>query len=128
MKADLRTSSGGLVAADESLLTSVLSAGRSGFVLLVSRGINMLSQFCLVLVISRFLGQEALGVFSFVLSTTILATFISNFGLDTLVTREVANDPRQGQNLVSQIIGLKVFTSAAAFLIVNLFFLFSPLE
>lgn len=112
----------------ESSLAMFFAAGRSSFVLLASRGVNMLSQFFLILIISRSMGQEGLGIFSFVLSTTILASFISNFGLDTLVTREVASRPAQGRELVSQVLGLKLCSSLTAYCLVNLLFFLSPLE
>jgi O-antigen/teichoic acid export membrane protein len=112
----------------ESSLAMFFAAGRSSFVLLASRGVNMLSQFFLILIISRSMGRQGLGVFSFVLSTTILASFISNFGLDTLVTREIASQPARGRALVSQVLGLKLCSSLAAYFLVNLVFFFTPLD
>ncbi len=115
--------------AEESPLATLWTTSRNGILLLSARGINMLSQFALFLAISRLMGQEALGVFSFVVSTTILGTYISNLGMDTLITREAApHSPADGENLLSNLLSLKLISSVLAYSCINLSFLFLPLE
>ena len=114
--------------AEESPLATLWATGRNGILLLSARGINMLSQFVLFLVISRQMGQEALGVFTFVVSTTILGTYISNLGLDTLITREASHSPADGETLLSSLLSLKLISSVLAYSCINLSFIFLPLD
>ncbi len=107
---------------------SLSGSGWNGMLLLASRGVNMLAQFLLFWAISRQLGQESLGVFSFVVSTIILCSYFSNLGLDTLITREVARRPQSGEELLAQLLGLRLISSLATCLFVNLIFLFLPID
>ena len=63
------------------------------------------------MVVSRQLGPDLFGVFSFLTAVMVSANCFSNLGLDTWMVREVTKNRSQGKQYLSNIIGLKIGTS-----------------
>lgn len=83
---------------------------------------NAVFLFLLTLVISRQLGPELFGVFSFLTTVVVSASCFSNLGLDTWMVREVTKNPPRAQSYLSNILGLKIGTSLVTIFFVLLIF------
>lgn len=66
---------------------------RSTLTLLVSNGGGALLSFALSVIIGRALGEEGLGIYAAALAWIFPLGLLADFGLETLITREVAQDP-----------------------------------
>jgi len=78
------------------------------FVLLISDiFVNILS-LILIVFIARFLGDVGLGKYSFAFSFVGLFTIISDFGLGSLMIREIAKDKRNTQRYFSNVLTIKL--------------------
>jgi O-antigen/teichoic acid export membrane protein len=86
------------------------------------RASNALFLFLLTLVVSRQLGPDLFGVFSFLTTVVVSANGFSSLGLDIWMVREVTKTPSQGKLYLSNILGLKIGTSLIT--IVLVFFVF----
>jgi O-antigen/teichoic acid export membrane protein len=89
-----------------------------------ARFINALSILTLILVISRRLGPDIFGGYSFLNAVIITGVVIANFGLDTLMVREVSRDNLQGNQFLSNVLRFKVLSSLAVMAVVCVLFLF----
>jgi O-antigen/teichoic acid export membrane protein len=86
------------------------------------RASNAVFILLLTLVVSRQLGPALFGIFSFLTAVVVSANCFSNLGLDTWMVREVTKTPSQGQQYLSNIIGLKIGTSVVTIVLVFLVF------
>jgi O-antigen/teichoic acid export membrane protein len=86
------------------------------------RASNALFFFLLALVVSRQLGPDFFGVFSFLTTVVISANCFSNLGLDIWMVREVTKAPSKGKWYLSSILGLKMVTSLVTIILVFLVF------
>jgi O-antigen/teichoic acid export membrane protein len=66
---------------------------RNTLTLLVSNGGGALLSFVLSVIIGRALGEEGLGIYAAALAWVFPLWILAEFGLDTLITREVAQTP-----------------------------------
>lgn len=92
----------------------------------LARVFNAVLLFLLFVVISRKLGVELLGVYSFVYTVVLTGTFFANFGLDVLMVREVSRDNKLGDVYLSNILGLKIIISSliiSVICLINHFFM-----
>ncbi|MGJ3238337.1 MAG: oligosaccharide flippase family protein [Anaerolineae bacterium] len=69
--------------------------GRNTMALLVSNGGSALLSFGLSVLIGRWLGESGLGIYASVLAWVFPLSLITEFGLGTLITRDVASEPQQ---------------------------------
>ena len=76
-----------------------------------ARLINSLSILALILIISRRLGPDIFGGYSFLNAVVMTGVVVANFGLDTLMVREVSRDPLQGNRFLSSVLGFKLISS-----------------
>ena len=79
--------------------------------LLTARFFNVVSQLGIVVLISRRLGPDVFGEFSFLNAVILTGIVIANFGLDTFIVREVSRDHAKGNSLLSASLQFKLFTS-----------------
>ena len=84
---------------------------KNTFYIFAGRASNAVFLFLLTMVVSRQLGPDLFGVFSFLTAVMVSANCFSNLGLDTWMVREVTKNPSQGKQHLSNIIGLKIGTS-----------------
>ena len=77
----------------------------------------------LILIISRMLGPEIFGGYSFMNAVIITGIVVSNFGLDTYFVRETSRDNNIGKQLLSSVFGFKIISSllvmACVFVVFN---------
>ena len=79
--------------------------------------INQLLTLILVIVISRVLGDVGLGKYSFAFSFASIFLLLADFGLPTLITKEVAKDKKLAEEHLSKTFTLKLFLNFITFLI-----------
>lgn len=105
-----------------------MSKVRSSLFLFCARVFNAGSQFVLVIVVSRALGPEEFGLFSFLSATVLIGYTLGNFGLDTYMVREIS----KGNILIKDSIGhfflLKVCMAFITIFLFAVFFILYPLN
>ena len=70
--------------------TDMIYAGRSGFWLVLGQIVGTLSAFILTVIFANYLSKEVFGVYKYILSTTGFLAVFSLTGMNTVVTRAVA--------------------------------------
>ncbi len=86
---------------------------------LILNGINYLSSFLLAVLISRFLGLEGLGKYTFVFAFVSILCIISDFGLTTLLIRKINENKFRSKEFILDFNLIK--TSISVLLIVVIF-------
>ena len=76
-----------------------------------ARFVNALSIMALILIISRRLGPDIFGGYSFLNAVIMTGVVVANFGLDTLMVREVSRDHFLGKQYLASVLGFKVISS-----------------
>jgi len=74
--------------------------------------------FALYLLLARKLGVETFGLYMFALSFTLLFSVLADFGVSTVLTREVARDPRRTRALLADALALKLGFAAVTLAVV----------
>ncbi len=87
-----------------------------------ARAINALSQLGIVVLISRRLGPDTFGEFSFLNAVVLTGIVVANFGLDTYMVREVSRDQARGNRLIWTTIKFKLLSSGMVILAVFILF------
>jgi len=75
--------------------------------LLVGQSLQKLISYLIILLISRTLGDVGLGQYSFIVSFTGFVSYLSDFGINYYIMRELARD-RERRELVSYALGFKL--------------------
>ena len=76
-----------------------------------ARFVNALSMMVLILIISRRLGPDIFGGYSFLNAVIMTGVVCATFGLDTLMVRDISRDPSVGNRFLSSILAFKVISS-----------------
>lgn len=100
------------------------TARRIAFNFLSLLGSELLSkalQLLIFIFLARSLGAEQFGVFSFGIAFALLIVFIADFGLSTLMIREVSRNKNLASKYLSNAIVLKIFLSAVSIAAAYLF-------
>lgn len=84
--------------------------------------------FILVILITRYLGVEGYGQYTFAMSFVMFFAFLADFGFGPYLTREISKKPDQTERLVNSIFGAKVLFVLLAYLLIlaSLPFLHKP--
>ena len=80
--------------------------------LIVAEVLRRIFSLVTVILIGRSLGVEGFGQYSFVLSFVAVFGGFANFGLDTVLIRDVARDPRRTKSQFTATLILKLLTSS----------------
>lgn len=96
---------------------------RNNFFVFLARISNAFLQLVLVSLISRVLGKESFGVFSFVTTVVFVALNLANMGLDTLMIRTTAGNLLYAGQKLSNTLLIKFFTSSFVTLSVVMLFI-----
>ncbi|MFZ3437485.1 flippase [Vibrio harveyi] len=81
--------------------------------------LSLISSLGLSIIFARYLGAESLGQYSLALSVTGLLAIFSNFGINTIVNREVAKSTNKANIYISNSVFIKLFISAPVMLILT---------
>lgn len=79
--------------------------------LFLARFINSLAILVLILVVSRRLGPDIFGGYSFLNAVVMTGIVFANFGLDAHMVREVSRDHSLGHTCLASVLGFKVISS-----------------
>lgn len=102
---------------------------RGGLYLFGARFFNAVSQLVLVMVVSRTLGPEEFGLYSFLSALILIGYSIGNFGLDTYMVREISRGEISIKDSLGNFIFLKAgmsFVAIFSFAIFLMFYTLSP--
>ena len=86
-----------------------------------SQFISRIVQLAIFVYLARFLGKNDFGIFSFGLAFAFLFVIIADFGLSTLIVREISRDKKSAPKYLSNSITIKLLLSAIAFVSAYLF-------
>jgi O-antigen/teichoic acid export membrane protein len=81
---------------------------RNTGVQVVAEALSKLASLALYVVMARSLGVEGFGEFMFALSLALLLTVVAGFGIDAVIVRHVAREPRAVHSLLADAIAVKV--------------------
>ncbi|MFC1816370.1 flippase [Thermodesulfobacteriota bacterium] len=100
---------------------------KNALYLFSARFINALSIMALTLIISRMLGPDIFGGYSFLNAVVMTGIVVANFGLDTLMVREVSRDHSLGNKYLVSVLGFKVISSLVVMVgLFSFFMIFLP--
>ncbi|WP_456365945.1 flippase [Thermococcus sp.] len=85
--------------------------------LLAGQSLQKLISYLVILIISRTVGDTGLGQYSFVISFTGFVSYLSDFGINYYIMRELARD-RGKKDLVSYALGFKVVLALIDWLLI----------
>jgi|GEM_PF-6825155 len=89
--------------------SAILSAGH-----VVSKLVNLL----LVLILTRHLGSDGFGVYSFGMAYVMLFMIVVHFGITTLLVRDIARDKTLASDMVSQTSALALLGGVLAYVLI----------
>ncbi len=93
-------------------------------VLAFSEFFSKAMQLVVFVYIARILGKESFGLFSFGLAFGLLAAIIADFGLSSLIVREISRSRKDAEKYLSNAIAIKIalslITVGLSFLILNI--------
>jgi O-antigen/teichoic acid export membrane protein len=84
---------------------------------LVLNGVNFASSFVIAVLISRLLGVNELGSYTFIIAVSSVLYMISDFGLTTSLVRKIGGDKNNANSFISEANSIKTFTGAVLVLI-----------
>lgn len=93
------------MARERSFLARLVGNTAIGF---VGTSVQRLVSLAITLVLARGLGGDVFGVYSYVVSYTFLFAFLSDLGVERVVTREVARTPQFAGELVGSALVVKL--------------------
>lgn len=96
---------------------------KNNFFVFFARIANAFLQLALISFISRLLGKESFGIFSFITTVAFISVSIANAGLDTLMIRTTIKGAHNGRQYLSHTFGLKLVTSVLTTFSVGIVFL-----
>lgn len=93
---------------------------KNSIFLLSSNVISKIINLAILLILTRMLGKEGFGLYSFAFAYVSMFMLFSHLGLSTLITREIAKQKSNAENLISTTFPLILVLSVFTLLIVNL--------
>ena len=90
----------------------------------MARVVNALSILVLTIMISRKLGVDIFGGYSFLNTVILTSVVVANFGLDTHMVRELSRNKAAGTQVLWSVLGFKIISSILVILCVNGLFIF----
>ena len=97
----------------ESNTASVRRVARNTSFLTISQIISYGESAVYTILVARYLGAEGLGVLNFGIALIAIFSILANFGLTTLITREVARDKSQATKLIANVIPMQLLLCLA---------------
>ena len=77
----------------------------------LSQVLSSLLSYIFILIIARYFGTELFGKFIFSYSLIILLSYLSDFGLTTLIVREISNNKDESLQILFHSITIRLFLS-----------------
>jgi O-antigen/teichoic acid export membrane protein len=79
--------------------------------------LSRILSFFLIIIIARHLGDEGLGKYSFAFAFVVIFSLLSDFGISTFMTREIAKNKGLAQKIFSNALSVKILLGAFSALI-----------
>ena len=95
--------------------------------LILARGVNGFGLLLLNISVSRVLGQSLFGVYAFITTIVLTASFLADFGLDLLLIREGGKQPAKLNPYLRNALGLKLVTVTVTLVFLLSIFRFASL-
>lgn len=89
----------------------VAKISKDALLVLVLNTVSYLSSFILAVLISRYLGVEIFGEYSFIFAFILILGMISDFGLSTLLVRKINENKSNARKLISSFNRIKILLS-----------------
>jgi O-antigen/teichoic acid export membrane protein len=86
---------------------------------LIGEGVGKVASLAFFVVIARELGEEQFGDFIFAMSASTVFIIVAGLGLQEMVGREIAKDPRRADDLVWNVIAVKVLALVALLVVMT---------
>ena len=84
---------------------------KKGILLYISQALCSLLSYTFILVIARYFGMEFFGKFIFSYSLIVLLSYISDFGLSTLIIREIAQEKNKALQIFLHSLAIRLCLS-----------------
>ena len=97
----------------ESNTASVRRVARNTSFLTISQIISYGESAVYTILVARYLGAEGLGVLNFGIALIAIFSILANFGLTTLITREVARDKSRATKYIANVIPMQLLLCLA---------------
>jgi len=85
--------------------------GRNSIFSIIDQLLSIGMNFLLSILFARYLGAESLGQYSLGLAVVGLLAIFSNFGITTIMSREIATSPKKTKLYLGNALGIKLFIS-----------------
>ncbi|NIS38808.1 oligosaccharide flippase family protein, partial [Candidatus Saccharibacteria bacterium] len=92
---------------------------KNSAVLTASHVLSKLINLALVLILTRLLGSDGFGIYSFSLAFVMLFMVFTHLGINTLLIREIARDKSRAKELVGTTLPVILIGSLLVFVLVN---------
>ncbi len=69
------------------------------------------------ILIARYLGPQSFGKYSYAISIVLLVVFISNLGMDTIVVREIVDEPENESEILGTAFFMRLGAGIVAYLV-----------
>ncbi len=93
---------------------------KNSIFLLSSNVISKIINLAILLILTRLLGKEGFGLYSFAFAYVSIFIFFVHLGIPTLLIREIAKNKTDAENLISTTLPLILIFSIFTFLLINL--------
>ena len=95
------------------------STSKNTFYLLGASTYQKLLSFIYLVLLARFLGVENFGKYSFAFSFAVMFSVFLDFALSIVMNREIARDQSKTKQYLNNILGFKIFSSLAVFILIS---------
>lgn len=99
---------------------------KNTFWLALLEAISKIIMFGVTVSLVRYLGPSQFGTFNLAFSYVAMFMILSDFGLNTITTRDVSKDRHQTENYLGNLLGIKLFLSVIISILIILSLFISP--
>lgn len=85
--------------------------GKNSIISIIDQILHLGMSFVLTILLARYLGVDALGAYSLGLAIVGVLSIFCDFGIGTIMTREVAKNPKKTQLYLGNALGIKLLIS-----------------
>ncbi|PIE81594.1 MAG: hypothetical protein CSA11_04465 [Chloroflexi bacterium] len=83
----------------------------------ITYGARAISNFVMIVLIAQLAGAESLGVYSFAITFTAIATFFRDFGIGLLLIREISKSPHKSTKYINNALSLTAILGPIVFIV-----------
>jgi O-antigen/teichoic acid export membrane protein len=91
----------------------IFDTGLVGF----ARVMENIFSYLIIVILTRFLGVEGLGQYSFIIAFVFIFFMLTNLGMDTIMVKDLSYDFSNAQKYINNVINFKLLTASISFII-----------